>query len=87
MSLGENAVFAYESSVHSGHVLRSLDEQRRKDVLCDVTVLVEGRPFRAHRALLAACSAYFRSRLAGQADAELRITLPEEVGEVVLIAV
>lgn len=79
MSLGESAVFAYESSVHSAHVLLSLDEQRRKDVLCDVTVLVEGQPFRAHRAVLAACSAYFHARLSGQADAELRITLPEEV--------
>lgn len=85
MSLGESAVFAYESSVHSAHVLLSLDEQRRKDVLCDVTVLVEGQPFRAHRAVLAACSAYFHARLSGQADAELRITLPEEVGEVTLI--
>lgn len=81
MWLGENAVFAYESSVHGAHVLRCLDEQRRKDELCDVTVLVEGRPFRAHRAVLAACSAYFHARLAGVAGAEPRITLPGEVGE------
>lgn len=79
MWLGENAVFAYESSVHGAHVLRCLDEQRRKDELCDVTVLVEGRPFRAHRAVLAACSAYFHARLAGAAGAEPRITLPGEV--------
>lgn len=81
MWLGENAVFAYESSVHGAHVLRCLDEQRRKDELCDVTVLVEGRPFRAHRAVLAACSAYFHARLAGAAGPEPRITLPAEVGE------
>ncbi|XP_061276595.1 transcription regulator protein BACH1 isoform X1 [Bos javanicus] len=79
MWLGENAVFAYESSVHGAHVLRCLDEQRRKDELCDVTVLVEGRPFRAHRAVLAACSAYFHARLAGAAGPEPRITLPGEV--------
>lgn len=72
-------MFAYESSVHSANVLLSLDDQRRKDELCDVTVLVEGRPFRAHRAVLAACSAYFHARVLGQADPELSISLPEEV--------
>lgn len=79
MSRGESAVFAYESSVHSTNVLLSLDDQRRKDELCDVTVLVEGRPFRAHRAVLAACSTYFHTRVLGQADPELSISLPEEV--------
>ncbi|XP_036885554.1 transcription regulator protein BACH1 isoform X2 [Sturnira hondurensis] len=79
MSLSESAAFAYESSVHSANVLLSLDDQRKRDVLCDVTVLVEGRRFRAHRAVLAACSSYFLSRVVGQADAELSIALPGEV--------
>lgn len=77
--MSESAVFAYESSVHSTNVLLSLNDQRKKDVLCDVTVLVEGQRFRAHRSVLAACSSYFHSRIVGQTDAELTITLPEEV--------
>uniref|UniRef100_A0A2K5BWB1 BTB domain and CNC homolog 1 n=1 Tax=Aotus nancymaae TaxID=37293 RepID=A0A2K5BWB1_AOTNA len=79
MSVSENSVFAYESSVHSTNVLLSLNDQRKKDVLCDVTIFVEGQRFRAHRSVLAACSSYFHSRIVGQADAELSITLPEEV--------
>ncbi|XP_066115673.1 transcription regulator protein BACH1 [Saccopteryx bilineata] len=79
MSLSENSIFAYESSVHSTNVLLSLNEQRKKDVLCDVTVLVEGQPFRAHRAVLAACSSYLHARVVGHADAELTISLPGEV--------
>jgi transcription regulator BACH len=79
MSVSESAVFAYESSVHSTNVLLSLNDQRKKDVLCDVTVLVEGQRFRAHRSVLAACSSYFHSRIVGQTDAELTVTLPEEV--------
>ncbi|KAG8518482.1 Transcription regulator protein BACH1 [Galemys pyrenaicus] len=79
MSLSESAVFAYESSVHSTNVLLSLDDQRKKDVLCDVTVLVEGQRFRAHRSVLAACSSYFHSKIIGQEKAELHIPLPQEV--------
>ncbi|XP_052015026.1 transcription regulator protein BACH1 isoform X1 [Apodemus sylvaticus] len=79
MSVSESAVFAYESSVHSTNVLLSLNDQRKKDVLCDVTVLVEGQCFRAHRSVLAACSGYFHSRIVGQTDAELTITLPDEI--------
>ncbi|NXA14612.1 BACH1 protein, partial [Sapayoa aenigma] len=81
MSLSENnsVVFAYESSVHSTNVLLSLDDQRKQDILCDVTILVEDQRFRAHRAVLAACSTYFLSRIVGQVDADLIITLPEDV--------
>ncbi|XP_010148974.1 PREDICTED: transcription regulator protein BACH1, partial [Eurypyga helias] len=81
MSLSEknSVVFAYESSVHSTNVLLSLDDQRKQDVLCDVTILVEDQRFRAHKAVLAACSSYFLSRIVGQVDADLIITLPEEV--------
>ncbi|XP_017932430.1 transcription regulator protein BACH1 [Manacus vitellinus] len=81
MSLRENnsVVFAYESSVHSTNVLLSLDDQRKQDILCDVTILVEDQRFRAHKAVLAACSSYFLSRIVGQVDADLIITLPEEV--------
>lgn len=77
--MSESAVFAYESSVHSTNVLLSLNDQRKKDVLCDVTVVVQGQRFRAHRSVLAACSSYCHSRIVGQTDAELTITLPEEV--------
>ncbi|XP_054021890.1 transcription regulator protein BACH1 [Dryobates pubescens] len=81
MSLSEknSVVFAYESSVHSANVLLSLDDQRKQDILCDVTILVEDQRFRAHKAVLAACSSYFLSRIVGQVDADLIITLPEEV--------
>ncbi|KAJ8405860.1 hypothetical protein AAFF_G00312970 [Aldrovandia affinis] len=45
---------------HSDHVLRQLGDQLRLGFLCDVVVTVGGVPFRAHRSVLAACSAYFR---------------------------
>uniref|UniRef100_A0A8B9PXJ2 BTB domain and CNC homolog 1 n=1 Tax=Apteryx owenii TaxID=8824 RepID=A0A8B9PXJ2_APTOW len=81
MSLSEknSVVFAYESSVHSANVLLSLNDQRKQDILCDVTILVEDQRFRAHKAVLAACSSYFLSRIVGQLDSDLIITLPEEV--------
>ncbi|KAI1893618.1 hypothetical protein AGOR_G00125570 [Albula goreensis] len=73
------SVFTFQSSVHSSHVLRCLDEQRRKDILCDVTVIVENKSYRAHRSVLAACSDYFHNRVTNQVGQGLVITLPEEV--------
>ncbi|XP_066555944.1 transcription regulator protein BACH1b [Amia ocellicauda] len=69
--------FSYQSSVHSCHVLLCLNEQRNKNILCDATVVVEDRSFRAHRSVLAASSDYFQSRVTGHADQV--ITLPKEV--------
>ncbi|XP_036398509.1 transcription regulator protein BACH2 [Megalops cyprinoides] len=72
-------MYVYESTVHCANILLWLNDQRRRDILCDVTVRVEGKEFRGHRAVLAACSEYFLQALVGQPDRELAISLPEEV--------
>ncbi|XP_061699380.1 transcription regulator protein BACH1-like isoform X2 [Syngnathoides biaculeatus] len=74
-------VYVYESKVHCANVLLSLEEQRRQSILCDVTVLVEGREVRAHRAVLAASSRYFLQALLGYngPPGETIIHLPDKV--------
>ncbi|XP_056144528.1 nucleus accumbens-associated protein 1 [Lampris incognitus] len=41
-------------------VLECLNEQRLQGLYCDVSVVVKGHTFKAHRAVLAASSSYFR---------------------------
>ncbi|KAG8513259.1 Zinc finger and BTB domain-containing protein 46 [Galemys pyrenaicus] len=50
-----------EISAHYRQLLRELDEQRRHGVLCDVSVVVEGRVFRAHKNVLLGSSRYFKT--------------------------
>ncbi|XP_034024322.1 transcription regulator protein BACH1-like [Thalassophryne amazonica] len=81
MSLQEPrvSVFTFQSAVHSAHVLQCLNEQRERDILCDVTVMVENRSFQAHCSVLASCSAYFHNRFTNFTRHNSIITLPDEV--------
>ncbi|KAG7269543.1 hypothetical protein CRUP_025267, partial [Coryphaenoides rupestris] len=53
---------------HSGKVLEQLNEQRQLGLLCDCTFVVDGVDFKAHKAVLAACSSYFRTLFIDQND-------------------
>ncbi|KAL8184522.1 UNVERIFIED_CONTAM: hypothetical protein K2H54_019442 [Gekko kuhli] len=50
---------------HSSELLGRLNEQRRRGVLCDVTLRTQGSEYRTHRAVLAASSRYFQRLFAG----------------------
>ncbi|XP_054249036.1 kelch-like protein 32 isoform X3 [Indicator indicator] len=49
-----------QSSSHNDAVLAALNQQRSDGTLCDVTLIAEEQKFHAHKAVLAACSDYFR---------------------------
>uniref|UniRef100_A0A8C5EKM4 Nucleus accumbens-associated protein 2-like n=1 Tax=Gouania willdenowi TaxID=441366 RepID=A0A8C5EKM4_GOUWI len=64
-------------------VLSSLNQQRLKGQYCDVSVLVQGQLFKAHRAVLAASSLYFRdlfsSDSSSSSSAQPVLELPSSV--------
>ncbi|KAI4567645.1 hypothetical protein MJG53_020754 [Ovis ammon polii x Ovis aries] len=49
------------SESHNDSVLAALNQQRTDGILCDVTLIAEEQKFHAHKAVLAACSDYFRA--------------------------
>lgn len=67
--------------VYKEEVSRKLDEFRKSDLLCDVTVRAEGQDFPAHRCVLSAGSPYFRalftSELKARESENNRIQLTE----------
>ncbi|XP_029434657.1 zinc finger and BTB domain-containing protein 11 [Rhinatrema bivittatum] len=48
------------STKHGQAVLNCLNQQRLSNQFCDVTLLIEGEEYKAHKAVLAANSEYFR---------------------------
>ncbi|XP_021231112.1 zinc finger and BTB domain-containing protein 8A-like isoform X2 [Numida meleagris] len=52
-----------EISSHQFHLLEQLNEQRKQDLFCDCSILVEGKLFKAHRNVLFASSGYFKMLL------------------------
>ncbi|XP_069091632.1 kelch-like protein 32 isoform X1 [Pleurodeles waltl] len=50
-----------QSKSHKDDVLAALNQQRNDGILCDVTLVAEEQKFHAHKAVLAACSDYFRA--------------------------
>ncbi|EHB09634.1 Zinc finger and BTB domain-containing protein 9 [Heterocephalus glaber] len=62
---------------HSSLLLESLNRHRLEGKFCDVSLLVQGRELRAHKAVLAAASPYFHDKLLlGDAP---RLTLPSVI--------
>ncbi|KAF7694960.1 kelch-like protein 22 isoform X1 [Silurus meridionalis] len=55
----------YRSSTHSQGLIDGLLSLREEEILFDVVLLVEGKPIKAHRILLAASCDYFRGMFAG----------------------
>ena len=50
---------------HAKSILTTMNNLRKMDKLCDVSLKVEGRTFAAHRIVLAACSDYFCAMFTG----------------------
>ncbi|XP_062410558.1 nucleus accumbens-associated protein 2 [Sardina pilchardus] len=54
-------------------VLGSLNEQRLLGQYCDVSIMVKGQAFKAHRAVLAASSLYFRDLFGGSSKTQFEL--------------
>ncbi|XP_065277879.1 zinc finger and BTB domain-containing protein 8A-like [Emys orbicularis] len=68
-----------EISSHQFHLLQQLNEQRKQDLFCDCSILVEGKVFKAHRNVLFASSGYFKMLLSQSSETSQPTTATFEV--------
>ncbi|XP_067469796.1 zinc finger and BTB domain-containing protein 24 isoform X1 [Thunnus thynnus] len=54
-----SSLMALHSDSHEQSILSKFNKLRKRDLLCDITLVVEDMNFKAHKALLAASSEYF----------------------------
>ncbi|XP_051965163.1 zinc finger and BTB domain-containing protein 34-like [Xyrauchen texanus] len=59
-----DSLIEFDVPEFSNTVLNQLNELRLQGKLCDIIVHIQGQPFRAHKAVLAASSPYFRDHSA-----------------------
>ncbi|KAG9477613.1 zinc finger and BTB domain-containing protein 34 [Eleutherodactylus coqui] len=62
--MDSNSFIQFDVPEYSSTVLSQLNELRMQGKLCDIIVHIQGQPFRAHKAVLAASSPYFRDHSA-----------------------
>ncbi|CAN8001641.1 unnamed protein product [Ixodes hexagonus] len=72
----DTSVMNFAESTHGGTLLEKLRLQQDQGRFCDIVLQVEGRKFRAHRAVLAACSPYFDSVLRMHKTVLEQMTIP-----------
>ncbi|XP_028398335.1 kelch-like protein 12 [Dendronephthya gigantea] len=59
--MSSSEVHDFPSEGHSAEILSSINILRKRNLLCDAILCVEGRNFPVHRVILAACSDYFEA--------------------------
>uniref|UniRef100_A0A8D0BFG1 Ral GEF with PH domain and SH3 binding motif 1 n=1 Tax=Salvator merianae TaxID=96440 RepID=A0A8D0BFG1_SALMN len=62
--MDSSSFIQFDVPEYSNTVLNQLNELRLQGKLCDIIVHIQGQPFRAHKAVLAASSPYFRDHSA-----------------------
>uniref|UniRef100_A0ACB8G7C9 Zinc finger and BTB domain-containing protein 1 n=1 Tax=Sphaerodactylus townsendi TaxID=933632 RepID=A0ACB8G7C9_9SAUR len=60
---------------HSNYVLQQLNNQREWGFLCDCCIAIDDIYFQAHKAVLAACSSYFRMFFMSHQDSTAQLNL------------
>ncbi|XP_075042015.1 zinc finger and BTB domain-containing protein 7C [Mixophyes fleayi] len=60
MASGDEDLIGIPFPNHSSDILCGLNQQRHDGLLCDVILVIQDQEYRTHRAVLAACSKYFK---------------------------